>query len=67
MTLALTLNIIFAAVTFAVVLAGIGWGIATQHRAHIRTAAAVVRPDRQALAQQRTRAPRSRTREALAA
>jgi len=66
MTLALTLNIIFAAVTFAVVLGGIGWAIATQHRAHVSTAVAVVRPRRQALADGRRRASQRRTREAHA-
>ncbi len=46
MTLAITLNIFFALVTVAAVVGGHAWVIATQHRAQLRTAAAVVRPRR---------------------
>lgn len=35
MTLALTLNIALAALTFVAVIGGIWWSIATQHREHI--------------------------------
>ncbi len=66
MTLALTINIILGTLTFAAVLGGIAWGIATQHRNHIRTAFVTARPHRQALAQERRQDSRSRTREAYA-